>query len=267
MKRRIVLLLSLTLLTGCAKMNSSALPTEPDYDYVAAVDVENTMADTIQSTKVSKYVPAPAASSVSDEAIPVEEVTEEVSENMVHTTVLPDGMHYEGHVIYTDDPKDFRKNALLYTKVLDLSGNRVFSNAEALAYAEIDFVHADEKYDGSRPLRQVSVSTGNLDIENDYKLPAGVYQFTTDLPLSHITLYTDKMHTVFGQYYLTSDSEETLELEVREGTYAHGNSVTFTKVSDLPTQINNGITAPQVNIEDYTVSHNVVSYNKINGRY
>ena len=257
MKKRIICLLALSLLVGCGKQDTAK--TEP-FEAVKAVEVANVYGDTLQDQKLTDvvYTELETTEEVPEEEVSVNNVEESVSLNLI----VPEGLHIVNGLVESVDPTDFRNNARRYSEITDLSGNKVFNSGEALAYAEVDFVLHNDNYDGSRPLITVSENEGFMIIENDYKLPKGVYQFATDLPYSHLTVYVDGTTDKVSEFMIDNE-EDPLEYTIRDSMYVHGNNLYFTRTGDVYEPIVGVAEPDMIDINEFTVSHNVVSYNKL----
>lgn len=265
MKKRLVLLLVLSLtvsLSACGSKETKEA--EEQYETVKYEEVKNTDGDSLQDTKLTDYVPAN-----SDEAYEemVEPVQSENSITVSHNLILPEGLAFEGNMIYSIEPKDFKGNVQRYANIVDSrTGEKAYTEVEALAYAEIDLCDSNNNYDGSRERINTTVSMGSLDVEKDYHLEPGLYRFSTTLPVSHLALFADKSTQLLQQYFVSD--EEPIEVSVRDGMYIHGNALTYEYIGILLDEVEtDGVNIdPYTDIESYTVSHNIVSYNKIDRR-
>ena len=268
-KLGIVLLLSL-LLVSCKSKEEVKTPEVDPYTYPEYVDTKGQVGEIPVKLEEGKYIPYSTDDNL--ESIDEEEETisedgieneETISSNVKHNTILPEGLEFRDNIIYTEDPLDFKGNVGRYAAIKDLSGNRAYTDEEALAFAEIDYIRYTESYDGSNERITLSENSGKLSLGYDYVIPEGHYSITTSLPVSHLYVFINGATTFYDRLTLTDD-DEGVTYDVREGMYLQGNDILFEKTGDIEKENGNYYPSPDVdNPEAYTVSRNTISLNKL----
>ena len=260
MKNKLVILCIALALTGCSNSKAASSVSE-DVVLVEYVDTTGQLgegapdADPVMIAHEEKQVDSVSADEVSEN-----EIEDTVSRNYI----LPEGLRYNGDLICPENPMDFKGNINRYLAVTDYDGNPVYDKTEALTYAELDFVMNNDDYDGSRELLTISGNEGVLDIQNDYRIPSGRYKFTTNLPVSHLTMYIEGNPTEIQEVFLTSEEDGSYTTDIRDNIVVNGNLVNYTREGDIVEPLNNGVAMPEgVDIRDYTVSHNIVKYKEL----